>query len=400
MPCSLLLSGTVQAHDAALANWEAQPGFRLAPRLALNWVDASPRWPSATPPGVLLPPATGRDQAHRLILEHATLAAAWQPLPQWKLDGALGWHQGEPMHLERLRLSHRTPRRQGDWLWQLGRMDAWHDRALADAGHFDIWVPTPWAKEALLGGDTGGDGGGLSWSAQDRADLPAWIPVSAGLSAFRRAQQADGPDRPWQWQAHGAWKLGTTRWGLSLAQGDVRDQGTPTATVGSAAHSHGALDCRQSLAQRVCFTGHQTRLALSAQWQSPSQPWQALGVWVQARQRGELSTRDAVVDWRSLTSGGWAQLTHAFAPGWQAGVRHEWLHVDQRLSGPGATLLAREAGLSPDSAPQRVALVLSQQFRHHWQWGVELGRQQGRGLADGSYGLLRLSWQPGVVWSR
>ena len=83
------------------------------------------------------------------------------------------------------------------------------------------------------------------------------------------------------------------------------------------------------------------------------------------------------------------------APRWQTGVRLERAWTTQSLSGPGASLLATETGLSAYQPATRQTVLLAWQPNERITLSAELGREraaaaQGVGSSTVNFAALRL----------
>ena len=69
-------------------------------------------------------------------------------------------------------------------------------------------------------------------------------------------------------------------------------------------------------------------------------------------ERGSLESANGLGQYCAQNRGLWLQALWDIAPHWQTGLRLRRAWASQSLSGPGATLLARETGLTAHQPPE------------------------------------------------
>lgn len=380
-----------QAHDLSQDPVPASPGWRLGAAAAVTALDVSGAdpWPAARWSGL---PGSGNAPEDRRggSLEHATvdLAAAVKPDAATRLGAvlALGRHGSGPVHTEAARIEARTDLGLDRLSLQLGRDRVPLGAALTSAGHFDRQAQTPVVKRLALDGDWIADGINLRWQRGVTHGLQG---VDLG---FWRT-------RSWPGSAAAGWSPafhlegGGDTWRADLAVARLRPQGRGIpVTVASQVHSHDTPDCRVSTVNLVCFDGRTDLLGASLMWDPHAQPWTLTLAGLIQRDSGHLSSPLGQADTRSLTRGGWVDLQWQLAAPWLAGLRLERAQATHHLTGPGASRVASDAGLSPNTPVTRATATLSWSPTPRWTLGAEAGTE--------SSSLPRTRWLGlRAVWS-
>ena len=93
----------------------------------------------------------------------------------------------------------------------------------------------------------------------------------------------------------------------------------------------------------------------------------------------------------SLTRGGWVDLQWQVNEPWLAGLRLERATASHHLSGPGASRVATDAGLTPNTPVRRAAASLSWSPGRDWTLGAEAGTESSS-QADVRWIGLRAMW--------
>jgi hypothetical protein len=374
-----LTGPAAQAHDLSQDPLPVGAGWRLGAAAAVTGTRASGNapWPSARWSGL---PGSGSvpDDRRGLGLEHATidLAAAVMPAAGTRLGLMLaaGRHGSGPVHAEAALLEARTDLGTDRLSLRMGRDRVPLGAALVSAGHFDRLAQPPVVKRLSLDGDWIADGLNLRWQrgvAQglQGIDLGLWRSRSWPGSTSAGWAPALHLDARWDdWQAD-----------LALARLSPQGRGLPLAG-GSTVHSHETPDCQRQAANLVCFAGRTELLGASLAWDPHEQPWRVTLAGLLQRDRGQLTSPLGQAQVRSLLRGGWIDLQWALPrPGWSdpwlAGLRLERAQADHQLSGPGASRVAADAGLLPNTPVRRASASLSASPAADWTLGVEVGTE-------------------------
>jgi len=381
----LLAALAAQAHEAADGAIPDEPGWRIGAAAAVVAADADARWPSERWRGVLTTGSAPRRISGGLRAEHAVLDAGVRLNGVLGASVAVGWHDREPAHLEAARVHAR-------WAWGADGLEAGAGRrtvpmgAVIDgAGHFDpAFNQPPLAQRGVLDSPWIDDGVTLAWTREverglQKVELGAWRG-----QAFPAAR--DGAVVP---TLH--LQLGWDHAGAHLFAARLRPEGRGAAavTAGAAGHSHGSLDCRRTLAQRVCFDGRSDVAGASLQWASDDERWAASAAWLARRERGTLYSTSGSADHRATLHGWWLDLSWRPHPAWTLTLRPERLVPRVQVHGIGATALAREAGLDGAQPVERLGLSLGWQLHPAARLSVELGHER-QGAAQVSQAALRL----------
>lgn len=326
-----------------------------------------------------------RDQRGGVRLEHATLDLAARFDARVGAQVAAGWHDRDGAHLEAARLVGEFDR----WRLVLGRDTVRLGTAIDSAGHFDRFSQPPLARRAALNDQWIDDGAALAWQPNAHGQSDGLRRIEAGLWRGRAFPGgAGGPPVPTLQFAAGQ---DDVHLDLALAHFEPEGRGAAARSAGASGHVHGTLDCRASLAQRVCFDGRVDLLAAALSWQ-PDGPFSvsAAGLW--RRERGLLYSTSGEAALRSRIVGGWLDLA------WQArahstlALRLERLVPTNRLEGTGTLLLARESGLEGGGAVERATLALVHELRDDLRIAVEAGHERDAARSV-SHVALRLVWQ-------
>lgn len=374
----LALSGVARAHEVAGDGLPAQPGGQVEAAIALSAVHARQAWPTPRWSGVLGSGVQADDRRGGQV-EHAALGAAVRvdPAPAWSLGARLayGWHgEGRP-HVEAAtaELRHRLD---ADQLGlTVGRLALPMGEALTGAGHLDRYAQTPLIRRAISDGDWIDDGALLRWRVGDgQADgvqgveVGVWrarvLPGAADAGMAPSVHLQAGRD---DWQVDG--------FAMRLTP---RGRGTYAAGTG-AGHTHDQPDCQRSLVGVACFGGRSWVLGASVRWAPHDLPVALTLAGLTLDERGTLDSLGGSADYRGRTTGGWLDAVWSLAPHWQLGARAERLVARHRLTGPGASAVARDAGLTPNEPQRRLAGSLAWQPVDAVRLIAEAGVEQGSG---------------------
>lgn len=388
-----LASGAALAHGEADDALPPEPGLRLSAAAAATWLDANKELPSQRLRGFLLQGDSGTDR-QGLNLEHATLGAAWRINDMLGAELTVGKHGSDPAHVESAWVQARYDSASGDawWLLTAGRQRPALGGTLGQGGHFDRFALMPLAKQMATHGDWMDDGLQLGWR-QDTGQRR--LSADVGLWAGRVFPGGDsGPVVP---AVHLGWGQGP--WQLDGFAAWLKPERRGSSVSATAGHSHTAPECNAALKDVACFTGRSTLAGASVVWAGAQSPM-ALPVTLTASgwlrdEKGSLESANGLGQYRAQNRGLWLQALWDVAPRWQTGVRLERAWTTQSITGPGASLLATETGLSAYQPASRQTVLLAWQPSDRITLSAELGREraaadQGVGSSTVNFAALRL----------
>jgi hypothetical protein len=390
--------GSALAHGEADDALPPEPGVRLSAAAAITALDANRELPSQRLHGYLLQGDAGTDR-QGLNLEHATLGAAWRLNDALGAELTVGKHGSDRAHVESawVQLRHDLADTDRIWLLTAGRQRPALGAAMAQAGHFDRFALMPLAKHLATHGDWVDDGVQLGWRQDDgqrrlSADFGLWrgrvFPGGSGGSVVPTLHLGWGQG-PWQVDGFAA-RLQPERRGSRLQS--------------QAGHSHAAPECNATLTEVACFSGRSTLAGLSGVWAGAvsSLGWPvtvtATG-WLRD-ESGRLESANGLAQHRAQNRGVWGQVLWDVSTTWQTGVRLERAWATQRLSGPGASLVAQETGLAAQRPAQRHSVLLAWSPDPRLTLSAEWGRERGAvapaagapaGARSVEFALLRLT---------
>jgi hypothetical protein len=380
----LWLAGAAQGHDLAANGVPDDPGWRLGAAAAMAALHASEPVPEARQAGVLGMGSTWRDR-RGLRLEHATLDAGFRPHQNVGAALALGLHDGDPVHVEAAWVEVRGAADAPGLALGAGRQRIPLGPAMEQAGHFERFALHPLIKRAAFEGDWVDDGAQLSWRPAQATFLRA-----VDLGVWRgRAFPGGGQSRAVP-ALHLAFGLADTTLDVFAARLRPSGRGT-TVSDESAGHSHTAPDCGTSLSGVVCFDGRVRLLGGSLRWAPDHGPLSLTAALLSREERGSLYSGSGDTQYRGRTRGGWLDAVWRVAPRWETALRVERLEGVHDVQGPGAALVAQEAGLLPNRAGKRLAWATSFLADTAWKFNAELGTEQ-RLSGNHHYVLLRAVW--------
>lgn len=381
-------ASSVHAHELGEGALPEGPGLRIDVSAVAAYAHAAQPLPAPQLAGTLGLGDTPRDQ-RGWRLEHGTLGAGLRLSPELGAQLALGWHDSDPAHVEAAWLQARS-RADSDLTLGLGRGRLPMGTVLVRAGHFDRYGAMPLVKRAAFNGDWIEDGINLAWRPHFHGSA-AWLQaVDLGLWRARKFPGSDAA--PWAPALHvgAAWSQVQADFFLSRVQPRGRGAYVQRANSG---HIHDAPQCEQSLREISCFDGTVDLLAASANWDTP---WPGLALSAAAvwrRERGSLYSQNGDTQYRSQSTGGWLELLWQPSAQWDLGMRQEWLRTNNRLAGPGAALVARDASLLPNHPARRFTAMLGWRPGPAWLLALEAGHERIAGKGQAVAGV-RLVWTP------
>jgi hypothetical protein len=363
----------LRAHDAM----PDEPGtLALHGAVALTHLSSRSRLPSQGLPGYLRLGDSGEDRRGS-NLEHAVLGLAYRLTPVLDAQLALGAHGADPAHVETAWLQAQVDSGDGPALKTslgVGRKGPSLGGVIGPAGHFDRFGAMPLAKAAVLNGDGIDDGAELGF-AQVRGELRwqghlgVWssqtFPGSADSAAFPSLHTGV----QWLGAVHG--------FSADAFTAQLKPQGRGSRLANApGGHTHTAPVCNANLQDVVCFDGRSRITGLSAQWVlKAARPLTIELATLSRDEDGTLQSRNGVGQYAAQTRGDWLQAVWAFAPQWQTGWRAERLQAQHTLTGPGALLVAAEAGLNAYAPQRRLSALISHAARPWLQLSIEAGRE-------------------------
>jgi hypothetical protein len=383
MMCSL----GAHAHETA-----PEDGHALRPILTagVRYLDAEAAWPAARLPGVL---ESGNLAAWEtgLAEDYADigLQADWR---QWRALVKGSWHGpdgGNDFAVEQAWLrGHFEPAEGMKLAVRGGRMLVPFGRLNQEHAHNQDFGVQPLIFRAVTGEGWRDDGlearwtGGTGWFAGGG--------VYAGDS-FPGAN-ASGPGA---WMVNAGWERDTTMLMLSIAR--LEADGRPTRSARVIGHSHGQAVCHAPVANEVCLEGESLLGSVAVAWSSGQWPVAVAGEAWAKRETGDLFSPGGNTDYVGTLEGGWLTATWRFHPGWQALLRGEGMTASHDLNGPGAALVATDAGLgNADHALSRLGAGLTWQPDAVQRISLELHRED-TGNADNRVLLARYQVDLGAL---
>lgn len=383
-----LCASSALAHEVGSELIPEIRGWRVDAAAALRAAEADGRWPA--PP---LPGAPGLGMAPRrsdgdLRLEHATLGAALRLDARYGAQWVVGQHDRDKPHTESALLQARWALGADILALNLGRDTVRMGATLDGAGHFDRFSQAPLAKRGVLDDQWIDDGLTLRWQRDVERGLRT---LEAGLWRGRSFPGAAAGALVPTLRAHGGWD----HWDLQLFASHLEPEarGSAMQSIGAEGHSHGSLDCRAGLAQRVCFDGRSELLGASLRWENDDGALSASLAGLLRHERGALYSLSSTADYRTTAGGWWADFTWSPWQHWILAARAEHLVPRNRLNGAGSTQLAREAGLLAGQPADRFSVAILRQLG----WGAQLALEAGsESQVDGrrlSHVAMRLIWR-------
>lgn len=387
LAAGLLLAGAAAAHEAHDGQVPAHAGLNLGVGVAAGWWHARDPWPAPALPAVLGIGDRPAD-ARGWKIEHATVGLGLRASPQWSATLEYGRHADGNRHVEAAWLQYEPAWAPGFSLGG-GRGAPPLGAGLTGAGHLDRFSPMPLAKRAVFNGDWIDDGLSVGWQ-RDAPGAPGLRRVDLGVwKAERFPGATDGPGMP---LLHVQAALGPVVFDLFGARAQPQGRGAYVQRSG-AGHVHTAPRCDRSLSGIVCFDGRVDLLGFGAEADTGLAGLSLAAAGLLRRERGQLYGANGDTRYRGSTRGGWLDLRWQPAGAWQLALRQEWLSARHRLEGPGASLLALDAGLLPNEASRRTTLMGGWSPGPDWLLSVEAARESIGGERQ-TVLALRLRWTP------
>jgi hypothetical protein len=383
----LLGMGWAAAHEPGADALPDAPGWRVGAAAAVLAVEARQPWPTPQWPGVLIYGSAPRDQRGGLHVEHVTVDAAARISERWGAHVALGVHDRDRAHVEAARLQARWEREDDEFQLGLGRDTVRMGAPIDGAGHFDRFSQAPMAKRAVLNDMWADDGASFAWRRAVERGLRG---VELGL--WRGQAFPGGPRGKPVPTVH--LQLGWDHLDVHVFSARLQPEGRGAAVMsaGASGHLHSSPDCRASLRQLVCFDGRVDVLGGSLQW-APEDSALTLSVaGLARRERGALYSLSGDADYRAKVKGVWADAAWQFDDRWAGALRLERLVPGNSLTGVGATLVSREAGLAQGGPVNRWTASLLHTPFERFQVALEGGTESGV-QGRSTHVAIRLIWR-------
>ncbi len=385
--CALL--GThAAAHDILGDPIPDAPGIRLGAAIALSAIAADAPVPFPTLHGVLTSGAAAEDR-RGLSLEHGVFDGGIRLNEHFGATFALGWHGADAAHFEAAWLEGRR----SGYSVGAGRNRVPLGPVITAAGHIDRFAFMPLAKEAAFGGDWIEDGLNLRW----RHDGPSELEIDAGL--WRGASFPGVAGSAPAATLHLGGSFAQVRLDGFYARLQPEGRGTPVQRT-SDGHHHDVPACADSIAGLVCFAGSTDIAGASLRWHATTIPFELALAGILRHEVGSLYSTNGDTDYRGWTNGGWVDATWSVSPELGVSMRAERLVARHEVSGQGATLVARDAGLLPDpGAASRLALALVWTPRTDTRLTLEAGTERANHVSNDYIGVRFIwagSWSGGL----
>ena len=381
----LTLLSPSRAHDVAADPVPETPGWRVGVGVAVTAIGANDPVPSARLPGVLDTGEVASDQSG-LGLEHAVIGAGLRLNDMFGANLAVGWHTDESAHLEAAWLQARWATDAALLTLGAGRAKVPMGRVLTDAGDFGRFSLIPLVKRASLNNDWYDEGAVLTWRGAGDALLR-----SIDVGVWRGTGFPGGGDLPVVPSLH-----------VQLAHADLEldgffaylqptGRGSYARSDSNTNHTHGVPNCEFSLTGLVCFDGRVNVLGGSLSWAPHDWPVIVNAALLWRDEQGSLYSQNGNASYHGKTLGGWIDAAWDWRENWQLAARFEALRATQDLSGPGAALVAGEAGLVPNWPARRFTAALAYSPDRAWRLSAEVGSER-TGGNNNPFVMLRAVW--------
>jgi hypothetical protein len=382
---ALLACLPLGAHELTADPLPELPGWRVGAAVAVTALGAGDPVPAPSLPGVL---DTGQDAPDQrgLKLEHATLAGALRFNEWLGASLAVGWHIGENVHVEAAWLQARHELASGRYALGVGINKVPMGDVLTLAGDYGRFSLTPLVKRGSLNTDWYDEGAAFAWRGDDDGWLRA---VDIGL--WRGVGFPGGGDLPAVPTLHLQLGFGELALDGFFAYLQPDGRGTLSRGANSPGHTHTVPNCNVSATALVCFDGRVNLLGASFDWTPHAWPMRFSGAVLWRDEQGSLYSSSGDARYQGRTLGGWIDAAWDFAPDWQLAARYEGLQATQDLSGPGALLVALEAGLLPNWPASRATVALAWSPEPRWRLSAEFGNERNAGN-DTPFVMLRAIW--------
>ncbi|MEK8032909.1 hypothetical protein AACH06_18975 [Ideonella sp. DXS29W] len=387
-------SGRARAHEVEP---DAIPdaGVRVALAAAATLADARQPWPSSRLPGVLDTGQGWRD-SRGLALEYAVADLAGRVAPALAWQWAMGLHDRDDPHVEAAWLDWRV----SDAVYLgAGRNTVPTTPALSQAGHLDRFAAVPLAKRALFDGNWTDDGIVLAWRPAEPA--AGWRPSRASVGLWRGQAFPAGGREPESIgdlpiTASAGWVLAEA-WSLDAFVARM----TPIARgrlvqADGAGHTHGSPTCEDTLTGRACFDGRVNLWGGTLAWR-PNADWALSATALVRHESGALYSSGGDANYRGRLQGWWADAVWRLDTDWELAARAERLAARHDLRGPGASLVAADAGLQGNRPSSRMSLAATWLGIEGVRWSLEAGDDH-VGADENPYVMLRAVWRFSTEW--
>jgi len=253
---------------------------------------------------------------------------------------------------------------------------------MSAAGHLDRFALMPLAKQTALNGDWIDDGVQLSWTRS--TEILDWS-VDAGLwqgQVFPGAKSGAAVPAVHAGVQGGEWEAD-----LFAARFEPAGRGAQV-TSNNGGHSHAAPACNAQLTNVVCFDGTSHVLGTSLRWSGSTLPWVVSAAYWLREDRGTLYSANGLGSYTGLNRGAWIDALWSVTSTLEAGLRLEQINASHGLLGPGASMVATEAGFGAYATVQRSSLMLGYSPTKWLSIRAEAG-QEIQGAMQADFLLLR-----------
>ncbi len=379
----VMVGSAAWAHGDTAHALPQEPGVRVG--LEAAWAHLNTQGNAALPStrlgGYLIQGDSGMDRRGG-NLEHALVDVGWRLDSTWGAYAALGKHGSDQPHLESAWLQGNWAVSGSEWQVQAGRQSPHLGPVMTPAGHLDRFALMPLAKQAAFNGDWIEDGVQVGWRRS--GELVDWN-ANAGLwqgKVFPGAQNGDVVPAIHLGVARGEWEVD-----VFVAHFEPKGRGAQTVSS-NGGHSHSAPACNAQLLNVVCYDGSSQVMGASARWSGTSLPLEVGAAYWVREEAGSIYSANGLASYAGRNHGTWADVIWTISPVLEAGLRLEQLSASHDLRGPGATLVASEAGFGSYDSVQRSSLMLGYRPMSWLNVRLEAG-QETQGSARADFVLLR-----------
>jgi hypothetical protein len=220
--------------------------------------------------------------------------------------------------------------------------------------------------------------------------------VDADVGVWRAVRFPGAGGSPWAPSLHVGVERGDWRGDVFAAAFAPQGRGAKASSI-AGGHTHSAPDCSALRGGILCFAGNTRVMGGSLRWQSHDWPLTLQGAGWLRHDDGTLRSVNGEARHAARYGGGWLQAQWEVVPGWELAARSERIRAQAWLDGPGATLLAQEAGLIGSTPLRRDTAALAWQPRANLTLSAEIGRET-QGSERVNFTVLRLRWHGQLDW--
>jgi hypothetical protein len=379
------------AHGVAETPIPEEAGWRLGAAVAVSAIGARRALPVPFLYGVLDTGQAAKDR-QGLTLEHATIDGGLRLNETWGANLAIGSHVGDNAHLEAAWVQAHWQRDDAMFTLGGGRTKVPMGAALSNGGDYDRFTLVPLVKRASLNVDWLDEGVVAAWRPADSSPIGA-----VELGVWRGTGFPGGGKLPAVPTLHVQAAMADVEVDGFVALLEPTGRGTYAQSSGNPTHSHSVPNCESSLVGLVCFDGRVQVYGASLAWAPHDGPLVLSAAALLRNEQGSLYSQSGDTQYKGQTFGGWVDAVWALDERWELAGRFEALRASQDLVGPGASLVAREAGLIPNQPAYRLAAALAYSPNPSWRLNVEVGADRNGGETTPYAGLRVVWWAPGLA---